>query len=264
MAVIRLPAGWLAGQDALVDLAGLRGGFQAGLGGQAIPVLAEGGQRPGLVTGGGESPGQQQHRGLAQRLGRHRLPGPQDSLRPGGRVRAVQGGGRGSVQCLQVSQPQMPPVGLRPVGVGVFGERLAAPDAERHAERGEGSGRARGQRGPAGLHRRQERLGIDPAPAAVGQDVPARAGPDQRPVAQRPAEPADQDLDVPRGVCRGIIRPQRAGDQVLRDQGPAPQCEQAQQPPGQPAAELPQCDLLAVTVHREPAEQPDPGHRGAA
>ena len=203
MAVIRLPAGWLAGQDALVDLAGLRGGFQAGLGGQAIPVLAEGGQRPGLVTGGGESPGQQQHRGLAQRLGRHRLPGPQDSLRPGSRVRAVQGGGRGSVQCLQVSQPQMPPVGLRPVGVGVFGERLAAPDAERHAERGEGPGRARGQRGrPACTaarnasastqHRRPSARTYPPGPVRISVRSPS---------ARR--KPADQDLDVPRGVCRG-------------------------------------------------------------
>ena len=264
MAGIRLPAGWLASQQALADLAGLCRGFQAGLGGETGPVLIEGGQRPGLVTGSGEGPDQQQHRGLAERLGRHRLPGPGDSLRRGGCAPAVQGGGRGSLQRLQVGQPEMPSVGLRPVRVGVFGKRLAAPDAERGAERCKGPGRARGERGPACLHRRHERLGIDPALIAVGQDVSARAGPDQRPVTQRPAEPADQNLDVPWGICRGTARPQRFGDQVLRDQGPATECEQAKQPAGLPAAELPQRDLPAVTVHGEPAEQPDPDHRGAA
>ena len=65
----------------------------------------------------------------------------------------------------------------------------------------------------------------------------------------------------PAGSAGGSSGHSTLGDQVLRDQAPAPQRQQPQQPPGQPAAERAQCDLLAVTVHREPAEQPDPDHR---
>jgi hypothetical protein len=95
-------------------------------------------------------------------------------------------------------------VGLRPVRVGVFGEWLTAPDTECGAERGEGAGRALGESSLAGLYRGKEGLGVDPAAVAVSEDIPARAGPDQCPVAHRAADPANQDLDVPRGVCRGL------------------------------------------------------------
>jgi hypothetical protein len=62
-----------------------------------------------------------------------------------------------------------------------------------------------------------------------------------------------QAVDGGAGRCRG------AGHQ-----GPAAQRQQAQEPAGQPSAERAECYLLAVKLHREPAEQPDPDHRRIA
>ena len=57
----------------------------------------------------------------------------------------------------------MPPVGLCPVGVGVFRQGISAPDAERRAEPAQCLNRACGEPGPAGLQRGEKLLGVDPA-----------------------------------------------------------------------------------------------------
>ena len=110
----------------------------------------------------------------------------------------------------------------------------------------------------------EECLGINPAAAAVGKHVPARSGPDQRAVAQRPAEAADKDLDVPRGIRRGIVRPQlrrRSASFGTSSRAAAPVAAAAA---GHAAAEFPAARSLGR--HRSTANrprQPDPDRRAA-
>jgi hypothetical protein len=133
-------------------------------------------------------------------------------------------GRRRAVQDISQRQGQAAAVGLRPVRVGVLGEWLAAPQLQRVAEAGQRLRGAVREQPLAIAGRGKERLGVDPALAALGQAVAAGAGADQRRVAQRPPDPAHQHLDVAPGIGRGPPGPQGVGDHVLGDQRSPPHC----------------------------------------
>jgi hypothetical protein len=208
-----------------------------------------------VVAGGGERLDQQQMGGLAQRRPGGRLLGKGDRLarEPGG-----ERGARRPLDGLQVGTPERPAVALRPLGIGVLGQRLAVPAVERLPEAAQRRRRAAGARlRQAGLHGLHERLGVEHAAVLAGEAVAAGDGDDQRRVAQGAPGPAHQHLDVGGRVGRGVLRPQRLRQHVLGHERPAPARQQPDQGLDQAPAERRGGHLLPRPPHHEPAEQPD-------
>jgi hypothetical protein len=193
----------LPAEDVPFQLQRLWGGVEAQLGGQPLAEGRQGPQRRGLVPGGRQRLDQQQLGGFTQRLQDDCLLGRGHGL-PGRRRR--QGGGSRALQGLQVHARQRPAVILRPVGVGVLGERLTLPVVQRLAEAAQRHRRAVGGQLPAsGPHRGGELLGVDQAAPLAGEGVATGDGEDQRWVAQGAPGPAHQHLDVGGRVGRETL-----------------------------------------------------------
>ena len=218
----------------------------------AEPLERLQGARP--VAAGGERADQEQGRGLAQRLAERGLPGerrrPPRIARGERRLRA---GLERDLECLAQPSPKR----LGPVLVQVLGQWLAAPSFDGPEELGERVGRESGAHPLAPeLKRREELLGVDPAPLVRRERVPAGTGDDERGVPEGAARPRDEHLQVRHRIRGRPKRPQRLDQDVLRHVLAPAGGEHPHQAPGQSSAEGGRRDLLPLAQDDEPAEEP--------
>ena len=199
-------------EDRGLELAELRAGVDAELLDEGLARGAVGGERVGLPAGAVEREHELRARPLAQRLGLD------ERLELGDELGVAAQREVGLDALLDDDGAQLLEPGdlrLRERLVDEVGERRAAPERERLAQRDLGGGRvARLERGPPLLRERDEAVHVD----ALGlelEHVARRARRDDG--AERLAELRDVDLDGVRGRLGRIAGPERLDEPVDGD-----------------------------------------------
>jgi hypothetical protein len=221
--------------------------------GQPPPVVLEGSEGAGLVSGGGQRPHQRQVGRLPQGFGGDGLLGEHDRLPEGA---PTHGGGGRAFKAFLMGPEQRGPVALGPIRVGILGERIATPPLERGAklpQRRLGVGR----RGSPALDPGQKDLRVHRPRVVVDEQVAAAAGDERRGLTQRSAGPIDQNVEARSRVRRRGPRPQRLDQEVPGDEFPPTSDQDANEGPDQPASERAGRNFLSAPPDREPPEHTD-------
>ena len=196
-----------------------------------------------------------QGRGLAQRVGRHRVG------RVTGRRRRVVEGDRstgGRLQHVAARPQQALSGGAGPLGVGVLGQRLAPQPQRLRAVACRIRGPASAQCPPRPLDQPQE---LGDVHRARPQRVAAGPGHHGLGNGERPPGAGDEHREVRDGIGGLVVGPQRLGQDLVRHEVRAAHRQHPQQRADLAAAERRGRHLLAVAAHLEPPQQLQ-GHVG--